>query len=121
MVEHVDQTQSSSSTQDSHNVECLKAVEDYRGQQISKWDAVAQVTTAITSATVSMTSEQRAAAGGTYLAMLDEHDQALANAHNHGRQGRDRDDSEPSEHRENTARANGFERSPSRSRSPSLK
>jgi hypothetical protein len=86
MVEHGDQTQSSSSTQDIHIAECLKAVEDYRGQRISKWDAIEQVTTAIASASASTTREQRAAAGGTYLGMLDEHDRVLADAHNHGRQ-----------------------------------
>ena len=84
MVEHGDQTQSSSTTQVSHIAECLKAVEDYRGRQISKWDAIAQVSAAIAAASASTTSEQRATAGGTYLAMLDEHDQALANTHNRG-------------------------------------
>ena len=121
MVEHGDQTQSSSSTQDIHIAECLKAVEDYRGQRISKWDAVERVTTAIASASASTTREQRAAAGETYLGMLDEHDRALADAHNRGRQRHGRDDSEPSEPEENAARANGSRRSPSRSRSPSTK
>ena len=121
MVEHGDQTQSSSTTQVSHIAECLKAVEDYRGRQISKWDAIAQVSAAIAAASASTTSEQRATAGGTYLAMLDEHDQALANAHNRGRQGRNRDDSEDSERGENAARANGSRHSRSRSRSPSSK
>ena len=84
MVEHVNQTQASTSTQVDHVTDCLKAVEEYRGRQISKWDAIAQVSTAIASATASMNSEQRAAAGGTYLAMLDEHDRTLANAHIRG-------------------------------------
>ena len=121
MVEHVDQTQSSSSSQVNHIAECIKAVEDYRGQEISKWDAIAQVTAAIASSASGTTSEQRAAAGATYLAMLDEHDRTLASAHNRGRQGRNRDDSETSEQGENIARADGSRQSLSRSRSPASK
>ena len=54
MVEHVNQTQASTSTQVDHVTDCLKAVEEYRGRQISKWDAIAQVSTAIASATASI-------------------------------------------------------------------
>ena len=81
MVEHADQTQASSSTQVDHVTECLKVVKDYMGQRISKWDTIMQVSTTIQSATVSINSEQCTAAGGTYLAMLDEHDRTLTNTH----------------------------------------
>jgi len=121
MVEHVDQTQASASTQIDHVADCLKAVEEYRGRRISKWDAIAQVSTAIASASASTNSEQRAAAGGTYLAMLDEHDRTLANAHIRGRPELRRDDSEHSERGRNADRENGSQHSPSRSRSPSTK
>ena len=118
MVERGDQTQASSSTKVNHIAECLKAVEDYRGQRISKWDAIAQISAAISDATVSTNSEQRATTGGTYLAMLNEHEETLTNAHICRRQGRGRDDRENSERGENTARENESEHSPSRSRSP---
>ena len=87
MVEHADQsqTQASISAQADHVVECVKAVTDYRGNQISKWDAIAQISTAISSATANTNEEQHAAAGGTYLAMLDEHNRILAGAHGRGR------------------------------------
>ena len=42
MVEHGDETWASS-TQVDHATECIKAVEDYRGQQISKWNTIMQV------------------------------------------------------------------------------
>ena len=76
MVEHADQsqTQASTSAQADHVAECVKAVADYRGNQISKWGAIAQISAAISSATASTNKEQQAAAGGTYLVMLDEHD-----------------------------------------------
>ena len=88
MVEHGDpsQTQASSSAQTDHVAECVKAIVDYRGNQISKWAAIAQISTAISSAAATMNEEQRAT-GGTYLAMLDEHDQIVTNAHAHGRRG----------------------------------
>ena len=81
MVEHADQTQAFSSTQVDHVMECLEVVEDYRGQRISKWDTIAQVSTAILSAAASMNSEQHSAAGKMFLAMLNKHDWTLANAH----------------------------------------
>ena len=64
---------------------CLKAVEDYRSQDITKWEAITQIASAIQSATASTDNEQRSTAGSTYLAMLDEHDQLLANASARGR------------------------------------
>jgi len=64
---------------------CLKAVEDYRSQDITKWEAITQIAFAIQSATASTDNEQRSTAGSTYLAMLDEHDQLLANASARGR------------------------------------
>ena len=50
--------------------DCLKTVEDYRGENISKWEAVSQIFGAIWSTTASADSQQRSAAGDTYLAML---------------------------------------------------
>ena len=107
MVENAHQTQASSSSHSSqvdHVAECIKAVDDYRGQQISKWNTVVQITVAISSAIAGMNSMQHAATGGTYLVMLDEHDQVLTNAHVHGRQGPHRNDDDNGEHREDTAR-----------------
>jgi len=57
--------------------DCLKAIQDYRGQQISKWEAVLQIANAIKSVTTSMDGGQWASAGGTYLTMLNEHDKLL--------------------------------------------
>ena len=68
-------------------VNCLKAVKDYRGRNISKWDAITQITSAITSVTASMDNAQRSTAGATYLAMLDKHDHTLARASARGHQG----------------------------------
>ena len=59
---------------------CLKAVEDYRGCNISKWDAITQIASVITSVTASTDNAQRSTAGATYLAMLDKHDHTLARA-----------------------------------------
>ena len=44
-----------------------------------------------------MNEEQGATAGGTYLAMFDEHDWILASAHARGRWGTDRYDSDNGE------------------------
>jgi hypothetical protein len=85
MSEHEDQTRPL--TEEDHVVDCIKAVDDYRGQNISKWEAVSQISAAIRSATASTDNEQRATAGGTYLAMLDEHDRAIVNASSRGQQG----------------------------------
>src|ERR1700677_4385161 len=49
---------------------CLRAIEDYRGQGISKWEAIIQIASAINSATASTDNEQRSTAGDTYLMML---------------------------------------------------
>lgn len=54
------------SVQDEGVTDCLKAVENYRGNHISKWDAISQITTSIRSSTASTYDEQRASAGGTY-------------------------------------------------------
>ena len=53
---------------------------DYRGKQISKWAAITQIFTAILSATANMNGNQQAAAGETYLAILNEHDQIFTSA-----------------------------------------
>ena len=66
--------------------DCIKAVNDYRGENISKWKAVSQISAAIRSATASTDSEQRSSAGSTYLAMLDEHDRSLVDASTRGGQ-----------------------------------
>jgi hypothetical protein len=121
MVEHGDETQASSSTQIDHVVECIKAVSDYRGQRISKWDAIARVSAAISSAAPDTSSGQRTSAGGTYLAMLDEHDRVLAEAHVRGRQGHGRNDNDDGSRGENAAGEDWSQRSLSRSRSPSSK
>src|SRR6202167_2367778 len=81
---------------------CLKAVEDYRSQDITKWEAITQISTAIQSATASTDNEQRSTAGDTYLAMLDEHDRLLTSAGSRGQHGIEQDSDEPNEHQENT-------------------
>jgi hypothetical protein len=85
MSEHEDQVETP--TQEKHIVNCIKAVDDYRGQNINEWEAVSQISTAIWLATASTDNEQRANTGGTYLTMLDEHDQMLTNASSCGYQG----------------------------------
>ena len=37
---------------------CLKAVKDYRSQQVSKWEAISQIATAIQFVTASTDNEQ---------------------------------------------------------------
>ena len=123
MVEHADlsQTQASGPAQDDHVAECLKAITDYRGKQINKWAAIAQISVAISSAVASTNGEQQAAAGATYLEMLDEHDRILANAHSRGRRGVERNDSDDGEPRENFAAEDRVGRSLSRSKSTTSK
>ena len=82
MSEHGSQT--GSPIPDKSVVNCLKAVEDYRSQSISKWEAITQIASAIQSTTASMDSEQCSTVGDTYLTMLDEHDQLLAKASTRG-------------------------------------
>jgi hypothetical protein len=72
MSEHGNQ--SNTPNQEGHVSNCLKAIKDYRKQNISKWEAVTQISSAIQSTTARMDSKQRSTAGDTYLAMLDEHD-----------------------------------------------
>jgi len=79
------ESQTGSPAPDGSVTNCLQAVEDYRGQHISKWEAISKIATAIQSATASTDNEQRTTAGDTYLAMLDEHDNLLAGASNRGR------------------------------------
>jgi len=66
---------------------CLKAIEDNRGQHISKWEAISKITSAIQSITASMDDEQRLTARSTYLAMLDEHNRLLTQASLRGQPG----------------------------------
>jgi hypothetical protein len=63
---------------------CLQAVEDYRGQHISKWEAISKIATTIQSTTASTDNEQQTTAGDTYLAMLDKHNSLLSKASNRG-------------------------------------
>jgi hypothetical protein len=63
--------------------ECLRAVKNYRGSHISKWDAVSKIAAAIGSDTASLNGDQQTSMGNTYLAMLDQHDSLLARAVNH--------------------------------------
>ena len=73
--------------QEGHVANRLKAIEDYRGQSISKWEAISQICTAIWSTTASTDNKQRSTAGDTYLAMLDKHDWLLARASTQGQSG----------------------------------
>jgi hypothetical protein len=87
MSEHDEQTESQAEPQNAEGelaADCIKAVEDYRGENISKWEAVSQISAALRSATVSTDNEQRSSAGSTYLAMLDEHDRSLVDAGTRG-------------------------------------
>ena len=72
MSEHGNQIENQTETpnQGGHIADCLKAIEDYRGQSISKWEAVTKISTAIQSTTPSTDNEQRSTAGDTYIAML---------------------------------------------------
>jgi hypothetical protein len=56
MSKHEDQT--GPPTEEDHVVNCIKAIDDYRGQNISKWEAVTQISAAIQSATASMDNKQ---------------------------------------------------------------
>lgn len=67
-------------TPQDHIAICVKAVVNYRGQEIGKWEAISQILGAIQLTTASMDSEQRTTASKTYLAMLDGHDWLLAKA-----------------------------------------
>jgi hypothetical protein len=73
---------------------CLKAVEDYRSQQVSKWEAISQIAAAIQSITPSTDVEQWSTAGSTYLAMLDEHDNLISRASNRGQYNHGQDNEE---------------------------
>ena len=73
---------------------CLKAVEDYRSQQVSKWEAISQIAVAIQSVTPSTDVEQWSTAGSTYLAMLDEHDNLISRASNRGQYNHGQDNEE---------------------------
>jgi hypothetical protein len=46
MSDHEDQTEPHSIESDL-TVDCVKAVDDYRGEAISKWEAVSQISAAI--------------------------------------------------------------------------
>ena len=82
MTEHEIQTETPS--QEGHIADCLKAIEDYRGKNISKWEAITQISTTIRLATASMDNGQRSTAGDTYIAMLDEHDRLFTGANSQG-------------------------------------
>ena len=59
---------------------CLQTVEDYRSQTLTKWEAITQIASTIQASSTGTNVEQRSAAGATYLAMLNEHDELLAKA-----------------------------------------
>ena len=112
-------TEPQSPAPDEGAANCLKAVEDYREQHISKWEAVFQIASAIRSVTASTNDEQGSTAGDTYLAMLDEHDNLLTRASSRGRQGEEQvNGEERSEVADAEARS---KRSLSRSSSPESK
>jgi hypothetical protein len=79
MSDHEDQTEPRS-TEGDLTVDCVKAVDEYRGENISKWEAVSQISASIQSATASTDIGQSASTGETYLTMLNEHDQSLVDA-----------------------------------------
>src|SRR5882762_8559881 len=108
MSEHEDRDESPS--QYEHISSCIKAIDDYRGQNISKWEAITQISNALQSTTASTDSEQRTTAGGTYLAMLDEHDQMLAGAGSRGRQRLNYTAGENEEHQEEFVGEDGNKR-----------
>ena len=116
MSEHGNQTETPN--QEGHVADCLKAIEDYKGQSISKWEAITQISTAIRSATASTDNEQRSTAGDTYLAILDEHDRLLTGASARGQSGAEPDDEEVYDRQEEFNGEDGSKRSISRSGSP---
>jgi len=82
MSKHEDQDESPS--QYEHISSCIKAIDDYWAQNISKWEVITQISNSLQLTTASMDSKQRTTARGTYLAMLDKHDQMLAGTGSHG-------------------------------------
>src|SRR5882762_3600535 len=76
---------------------------------------------AIQSATASTDDEQRSTAGGTYLAMLNEHDQLLAKASSQGFRRAEPEDERGSTFEEEFNGKTRSKRSPSRSESPESK
>ena len=73
MSEHDKQTEPQTEPQSAEGelaADCIKAVEDYRGENISKWEAVSQISAALRSATVSTDIEQRSSAGSTLISTL---------------------------------------------------
>ena len=82
MSEHGDQ--SNSPTLQEHIVACLKAIEEYRGQAITKWEAIAQISTAIQSTTAITDIKHRSTTRVTYLTMLNKHNWLLSKASSWG-------------------------------------
>jgi hypothetical protein len=119
MSEHGNQSETPN--QEEHVSDCLKAIEDYRGQNISKWEAISQISAAIQSATASTDNEQRSTAGDTYLAMLDEHDRLLTRASSRGHPGTGPYGEETYDQQEEFNGEIGSKRSISRSGSPASK
>jgi len=119
MSEHGNETQTS--TQDELVANCIRSVDDYRGQRINKWEAITRISAVIQSSTASTDIKQRTTAGGTYLAMLDEHEWLLAGARSRGYQGLGRFEFPDQEQEEDSSGANQSRNSRSRSSSPSSK
>jgi hypothetical protein len=82
---------------------------------------ITQISNALQSTTASTDSEQRTTAGGTYLAMLDEHDQMLAGASSRRRQRLNYTAGENEEHQEEFVGEDGNKHSQSQGSSPSSK
>ena len=72
--------------QEEFTTQCIKAIEDYRGQSITRWETITTISDALLSATASTNSGQRSTARGTYLGMLDEHDRLVTRAQTRGLQ-----------------------------------
>jgi hypothetical protein len=79
MSDHEDQTEPRS-TKGDLTVDCVKAIDNYGGENISKWEAVSQISASIQSATASTDIGQSTSTGEIYLTMLNEHDQLLVDA-----------------------------------------
>jgi hypothetical protein len=108
----------STATPEDHIAICVKAVIDYRGQEIGKWEAISRILGAIESTASSTDIEQRTAAGETYLAMLDEHDRLLSKASSRGMQGSNQVEDEDRGSEENLVREDRSQSATSRSNSP---
>ena len=100
---------------------CLQAFENYQSKSIMKWEANAQIASTIQVSSASTNGKQRSAAGITYLAMLDKHDQLLTKASTWGWQGGEPATDRNIEPAEDVDGEIGDQRSPSPDESPKQK